>query len=433
MSDSARISALLCLQTLCLALRGFCWPLLLKCLPAACRQAFPAAAVTVVHASLFADMLELIEASSGGSAAVCVAGIGRQGLKASYCSVGDTFAGRQIRCHRKAIGWIAATSSDVSTLQEMGDCCRRLVSSHSLDVQVSVNIAWYAPPNTCATAVAGLAPHLYGISALPLRLQTLLPAAAQLEHIALIDMDSEDLSLLGQFCMLKELHVYGQHLVQLTAALPQLHTLRLIFHDTSTPWGDGSLQCLLSQVPALRQLVLCLPPRLTEPQDPLGLSRWDMEALVGLQCQQLDLLTVFNSAIDEHTVGLLAHIQCPLKLSIDIDRWHLKGKMPLFSLLARLPNLIALRLEDLDTVSDVISDQSGGFLHHIQRLEVISYSMHQNNSLMSLQSILSMCPALKHLTLHCRPGLSPTAQTELHTRLWHAFKNCAKLVSLKFD
>ena len=362
---------------------------------------------------------------------MCVAGVGRQGLKASYFSVGDTFAGRQIRCHRKFIGWDNGTSSDVSTLQEMGDCCKRLVSSHGLDVRVSVNISWYAPPI--------LVPQQWRVWRLTCTAYQRCPSGCRrccqqlLEHVELIDMDSADLSLLGQFCMLKELHVYGRHLVQLTVALPQLHTLKLIFEPTSTPWGGDSLQCLLSQVPALRQLVLRLPPRLTEPRDPLGLSRWDMEALVGLQCQQLDLLTLITSAIDEHTASLLARIQCPLKLSIDIDRWPLKGKVPLFTLLAMLPNLIALRLEDLDRVSDVIWDQPGGFLHHIQRLEIISYSMHRNNSLMSLQSILSKCPAVKHLTLHSWFGLSPAAQTELHTCLWHAFKRCAKLVSLTFD
>ena len=44
---------------------------------------------------------------------------------------------------------------------------------------------------------------------------------------------------------------------------------------------------------------------------------------MGLQCQQLHLLTVSSNAVDEHTVNLLARIQCPLKLNIDIQDWSL--------------------------------------------------------------------------------------------------------------
>lgn len=78
---------------------------------------------------------------------------------------------------------------------------------------------------------------------------TIMPAA-QLEHVT----STEDLSLLGHFRMLKELHVVVQHSFQLTAPLPQLHTLALSFYGTSL--GESNLQCLFTQAPCLRQLAL---------------------------------------------------------------------------------------------------------------------------------------------------------------------------------
>ena len=292
----------------------------------------------------------------------------------------------------------------------------------------------YDSSTACARVVTGLAPHLSGISVQPLRLQTLLPAAAQLEHVAFIDMASDNLSLLGHFHVLKELRVHVQHLVQMPVPLPQLHTLGLFFCGAS--WRDGNLQCLLSQAPALRQLVLDRVDsgllRRAKTRHAPGLNRWDMEALVGLQCQQLDLLTVASSAIDEHFVSLLARFQCPLKLSIDTAHWNLDGRAPLLTLLARLPNLVALTLKDLHEATDAIWDQHGGLLHGVQRLE-ITHTLEANNSHLPLQSILSMCPALKHLSLHSWPWLSHLAQVEVHARLWHTFKTCAKLVSLKCD
>ena len=432
MSDTAGTNALLCIDILFLPWRRLCWPLHLSCLPVACREAFPAAAVNVyiLHAPFFKAILELIEASSGGSAAVCVAYVGRQALKVNYCAVGDTFAGRQIRCHCNIIGYSGA----VPVLQEIGDCCRRLVGSHGLDVQHSVRMSCYHTPNDCARVLAGLAPHLLGISTQPLRLETLLPAAAQLEHVALIDMNSDNLSLLGNFHMLKELHVHMQHSVQLTVPLPQLHTLGLTV--TGKSWSDGNLQCLLSQAPALRQLVLdrgmdSCGPWLAETRHPLGLNRWDMEALVGVQCQQLDLLTVVSSVIGEHFVSLLARMQCPLKLSIDIARWNLEGRPPLVTLLARLPNLVALTLKNLHGASNALRNEGTAFLPHVQRLELTHIPIDMNNPHLPLHSILSMCPALKHLSLRSSPSLPFLARAEVHARLWHAFKSCAKLVSLK--
>ena len=92
MSDSASTIELLVLLHAqhvpdALALSGFCWQwhhsatFGCTCLPAACREAFPAA-VVIVHASLREPILKLMEASTGGTAAVYVAECGRQGLNA---------------------------------------------------------------------------------------------------------------------------------------------------------------------------------------------------------------------------------------------------------------------------------------------------------------------------------------------------------------
>ena len=51
-----------------------------------------------------------------------------------------------------------------------------------------------------------------------------------------------------------------------------------------------------------------------------------------------------------------------------------------------------------------------------------------------LQSILSLCPALKHLSLHqSHHHLTRANRREIHARFWHAFKTCANLSSLTLD
>ena len=289
---------------------------------------------------------------------------------------------------------------------------------------------------TCPPVVECLAPHLPGMSierpsGRGFRLRDLLPAAAQLEQVEFI-WSWYDFSLLGQFHMLMALHVNVEYSLQLTAPLPQLHTLTLRFHDT--PLREANLQCLFPQAPALRQLVVEDYHRKAVPgwwQGPHALGRGDMEALVGLQCQQLDLLTVSTNAIDEHTVNLLARIQCPLKLSVDIQEWSLLGSAPLLTLLARLPNLVALRLISLPYASNALWDQRGACLPDVRRLEMIDLPLHMADSHLPLLSILSMCPALMHLTLHGYPKVEMAEQPDIYTCLWHAVISCAKLTSLK--
>ena len=145
-------------------------------------------------------------------------------------------------------------------LQKLGDCCRRLLGSLDVDVQVSVctSRCCLVESSECARMVKCLAPHLNGMSQdvnwspepEGFMLSDLLPAAAQLEHVT----STEDLSLLGHFRMLKELHVVVQNSFHLTAPLPQLHTLALSFFGSSL--GESNLQCLFTQAPCLRQLAL---------------------------------------------------------------------------------------------------------------------------------------------------------------------------------
>ena len=250
---------------------------------------------------------------------MCIAGIGGQGVKASNFAPGDIFAGRRVRLSIRSPGCL----SGVPALQKLGDCCRRLLSSHGVDLRVSVCMeGCYQADRECATAVKCLAPHLSGMleqrhnsfRISGFRLQPLLPAAVQLEQLTPIGTDSQTLSLLGHFSMLKELHMNVEHSVLLTLPLPRLHTLGLRFRGTAL--RECHVQCLFSQAPALRQLMLDCTDSLYYSAD--GLDRWDMEALVGLQCQQLDLLTVQTHTIDEHTVRLLARTQCPLELRINI-------------------------------------------------------------------------------------------------------------------
>ena len=113
---------------------------------------------------------------------MCAAGAGGQGARIDCCAAGDIFAGRSIRFH--------ASSSEMPDLQNLGDCCRRLVGSHGVDVQVSLCMrgpGFYIP--YMPEVVKCLAPHLCGISRsqstdwLGISLQPLLPAAAQLEQV----------------------------------------------------------------------------------------------------------------------------------------------------------------------------------------------------------------------------------------------------------
>ena len=364
-----------------------------------------------------------------------VADAGRQGVEADCLPAGDTFAGRRVCFHSTVTG----SADNVPALQELGDSCRRLRGSHSMDVQVSLCMQC-ENHSECSAKVAEvvkcLVPHLCGMwvqpNTLAFSLQPLLPAAAQLERLGAIETDSETFSLLGHFPMLKELSVHVQHLRQLTAPLPQLHTLQLLF------WGallrQDILQCLVCHAPALRRLVLGCEsewPHFTYRPSPPGLQRWDIQALVGLQCQQLDFLTVQTDIIDEHTVTLLACIQCPLQLWIDVSDLSLLRSGPLLTLLARLPNLVGIALDNIATASSALWDQRGACLPYVRWLQLSSLPLDMNDSHMPFQSILTMFPALKHLALHSDPPLSLAARPGVHAHLWDAFKTCAsQLVSL---
>ena len=155
---------------------------------------------------------------------------------------------------------------------------------------------------------------------------------------------------------------------------------------------------------------------------------------MGLQCQQLDLLTVNTIFIDEHTVKSLARIQSPLKLSIDVSWWSVFASAPLFTLLARLPNLVALRLMSPQEASNALWDQRGAILPNVQRLKITHVPLYKSDSHLPLQSIVSMCPAVKHLCLRDRVALDCNKHPpEMYARLWHAFKSCAKLASLTLE
>ncbi len=138
---------------------------------------------------------------------------GGQGVRADSCNPGDIFAGRRI-CFPCTAGYMA--DHRLLELQKLGDSCRRLLCSHGVMVQVSV--CERTPRDAscdCARMVKCLAPHLCRMLVFAtkpsngFRLQHMLPAAAQLER-ACIDMDQsypDDVSMLGQFYMLKELHI----------------------------------------------------------------------------------------------------------------------------------------------------------------------------------------------------------------------------------
>ena len=358
------------------------------------------------------------------------AGAGWQGKQIDCCAAGDMFAGRSIRCYKTT----CASSDEMPDLQSLGDCCRRLVGSHGVNVQVSVCMEACGDDNPdIAKVVKSLAPHLGGILQsngwLGVSLQPLLPAAAQLEQVASYVVDSNSFSLLGQFQALKVLHVVVQNPFELTARLPQLHTLTL--RSLEPLLSQLKLQCLFSHVPALRQLELGWLEGPSWQRSPhYGLDRWELEALMGLQCQQLNILTVNTIHIDEHTVKSLARVQSPLKLSIDVCCWSSLRSAPLLTLLARLPNLISLRLMHLNLASNALWDQRGAILPNVQRLEITHVPLYQSDSHLPLQSILSMCPAVKHL---CVRGFSKLYYEkhcpEVYARLWHAFKCCAKLAS----
>ena len=223
-------------------------------------------------------------------------------------------------------------------------------------------------------------------------------------------MEPNNISLLGRFFMLKELYVSVQHVVQLTTPLLQLHKLGMRF-EHGTLLRGFYLQRLLSHAPALRQLELDCKHVYADRAVPCGcwascccgLNRCDMEVLACLQCQQLDLLTVTNSTIDDESVKLLAHIQSPLKLRMDIVTWSFLESAPLFTLLAGLPNLTALTLIRLHEALNALWDQGGATLPYVQRLEVFRLPLGMSDWSLSLQSIVSMCPALKHLYLRSYP------------------------------
>ena len=159
-----------------------------------------------------------------------------------------------------------------------------------------------------------------------------------------------------------------------------------------------------------------------------GLIRWDLEVLERLQCQQLDLLSVCLDTIDEPSVTLLARIQCPLKLCINAVRWS--TSVPLFRLLAGLPNLIILVVLCPPEASSALWAQCGAVLSYVQRLEVDYYPLPLRDLHLPLGSILSICPALKHLSLHTYNSVSRAEKLHVHARFWHAFKSCANLISL---
>ena len=120
---------------------------------------------------------------------MCAAGAGGQGPHIDYCAPGDTFSGRSIRFHTTADNSLG----DVPDLQNIGDCCRRLLGSHGVDVQVLVCREDYRYDVNFAKVVECLAPHLSGILLSNdwggVRLQPLLPAAAQLEQVTCIVSD----------------------------------------------------------------------------------------------------------------------------------------------------------------------------------------------------------------------------------------------------
>ena len=223
-----------------------------------------------------------------------------------------------------------------------------------------------------------------------------------------------------------------RHPFELTASLPLLHTLSLRSFDPLL--SQLNLQCLFSHAPALRQLELgCVEEPFGQLRSHCGLDRWDIKALMGLQRQQLDLLTVNTSTIDEHPVKLLARIQCPLKLSIDVSCWSSLGSVLLLTLLARLPNLVALTLTHIECASNALWDQRGAILPDVQRLEITHVPLCRSDSHVPLQNFLSMCPEVKHLCLRensCTALHDERYPPEGHARLWHAFKCCPKLVSL---
>lgn len=152
---------------------------------------------------------------------------------------------------------------------------------------------------------------------------------------------------------------------------------------------------------------------------------------MGVQCQQLHWLTLQTDIIDVHTVTWLACIQCSLQLYIDVLKWSLLGSGPLLTLLARLPNLVALSLHNVAIASTAYWDQREACLPYVQWLEISSLPLDKNDSHMPFQSILSMFPALEYLTLISDPPLSLAARAEVHAHLWDAFETCAaSLVSL---
>ena len=357
---------------------------------------------------------------------MCIADASWWDLKANYCAPGDNFAGRRICFHTTA----GSFPYDMSALQRLGDCCRRLLGSHGVDVQVSYDFEGH---QGCAKVGQCLGPHLCRLSAhsrgfFDLRLQLLLPAAAQLAQVTSLEFDvyaPENISLLGQSHMLTVLHVNVWRPVQLTAPLPRLQTLGLRFYGSLV--REYNLQCLFSAAPALRQLDLEYKVR----WGPFGLDRWDLDALVGLQCQQLHLLTSDTDTITEHTVKLLACIQCPLKLRIGAGlELELLEEHATPDTAGKAPRFGALTFISLQRALNALWDRRGALLPDVQRLEIVDIPLDLSDSQLPIKSILSMCPALRHLSLHACPPLSLAAQPEVLCAPVDAFQSHAKLVSL---
>ena len=97
--------------------------------------------------------------------------------------------------------------------------------------------------------------------------------------------------------------------------------------------------------------------------------------------------------------------------------WSFVKSAALFTLLARLPNLIALTLLHLHEASNALWDQGGATLPCVQKLEVIWLPLGMSDWTLSLQSIVSMCPALKHLSLRgSNPSVPEASRLVMHAR-----------------
>ena len=97
-----------------------------------------------------------------------------------------------------------------------------------------------------------------------------------------------------------------------------------------------------------------------------------------------------------------SHPDC-LHRSSNIFRWSCLQSAPLFTHLARLPNLVALRLTTRypSWGAYALWDQHGAIMPNVQRVEMMYLSrprLQMADSHVPLQSILSMFPALSSLS-----------------------------------